>query len=164
MPSLIEMPHLNQSLLTSTFNGNDVFYQTARHYYLMGGKKMKDVLGGTIDAQVLMRTDMIKFSADINARYIYDFGNSKQGYGGLTIRTTDAVAFMFGYTPMENLTVGYSYDLTMSKIKGYTSGTHEIILGFCFNFSHSCSKLAIDLKFVSRLSILLKVLISEAPK
>ena len=129
----ISSTHLNQSFLTSTFNGNDVFYQTARHYYLMGGKKMKDVLGGTIDAQVLMRTDMIKFSADINARYIYDFGNSKQGYGGLTIRTTDAVAFMFGYTPMENLTVGYSYDLTLfNKLANISRGSHEILIKYCY--------------------------------
>jgi hypothetical protein len=99
----------------------------------MGGKKMKDVLGGTIDAQVLMRTDMVKFSADINARYIYDFGNSKQGYGGLTIRTTDAVAFMFGYTPMENLTVGYSYDLTLfNKLANISRGSHEILVKYCY--------------------------------
>ena len=57
----------------------------------MGGKKFANMFGGTIDAQVLMRTDLVKFSADFNARYIYDFGNSKIGYGGLTVRTSDAV-------------------------------------------------------------------------
>ena len=126
--------HLTQSLLKQTVNSFDQTYQVARHYYIMGGKKFQDILGGTIDAQVLMRTDLVKFSADINARYIMDFGNSKQGYGGLTIRTTDAIAFMFGYTPMENLTVGYSYDLTLfNKLSNISRGSHEILVKYCYS-------------------------------
>tara|TARA_B100001287_G_scaffold270266_1_gene268811 strand:- start:120 stop:1094 length:975 start_codon:yes stop_codon:yes gene_type:complete len=131
--------HLSQSLLEQqSQNGFAQSYQTARHYYLMGGKKFGNsenkILGGIIDAQVLMRTDMIKFSADINARYIYDFGNSKVGYGGLTVRTSDAIAFMFGYTPIENLKVGYSYDLTLfNKLSNVSRGSHEILVQYCYN-------------------------------
>ena len=127
--------HLTQSLLKQQDQaGFDQTYQTARHYYLMGGKKFADILGGTIDAQVLMRTDLVKFSADINARYIYDFGNSKLGYAGMTVRTTDAIAFMFGYTPIENLTVGYSYDLTLfNKLSNISRGSHEILVKYCYN-------------------------------
>ena len=126
--------HLTESLLKQqSANGFEQSYQTARHYYLMGGKKFANMFGGTIDAQVLMRTDLVKFSADFNARYIYDFGNSKIGYGGLTVRTSDAVAMMFGYTPMENLTVGYSYDITVNKLASVSRGSHEIFFKFCYN-------------------------------
>lgn len=131
--------HLTQSLMKQTdVSGIEQTYQTARHYYLMGGKKFADVFGGLIDAQVLMRTDLVKFSADINARYIKQFANSKTGYGGLTIRTSDAVAFMFGYTPLvddkQSLTVGYSYDLTLfNKLSNISRGTHEILVKYCFN-------------------------------
>jgi type IX secretion system PorP/SprF family membrane protein len=131
----VSSTHLTQSLLEQDSQaGFSQSYQTARHYYLMGGKKFDDIMGGTIDAQVLMRTDMVKFSADINARYIYDFGNSKLGYGGLTVRTTDAIAFMFGYTPIPNLTVGYSYDLTLfNKLSNISRGSHEILGKYCYN-------------------------------
>ena len=105
----------------------------------MGGKKFKDVFGDKnhIDAQVLMRTDLIKFSMDINARYVKTFANNKSGYGGLTIRTSDAVAFMFGYVPIQdlkqNLQVGYSYDLTLfNKLSNISRGTHEIFVKYCF--------------------------------
>ena len=126
--------HLTESLLKQqSANGFEQSYQTARHYYLMGGKKFANMFGGTIDAQVLMRTDMIKFSADFNARYIYDFGNSKIGYAGLTVRTSDAVAMMFGYTTMENLTVGYSYDITVNKLASVSRGSHEIFFKYCYN-------------------------------
>jgi len=125
--------HLTESLLKQqSANGFEQSYQTARHYYLMGGKKFANMFGGTIDAQVLMRTDLVKFSADFNARYIYDFGNSKIGYGGLTVRTSDAVAMMFGYTPMENLTVGYSYDITVNKLASVSRGSHEIFFKYCY--------------------------------
>ena len=130
----ISSTHLTQSLLTDQdATGFDKSYQTARHYYLMGGKKFANMFGGTIDAQVLMRTDLRKFSADFNARYIYDFGNSKIGYGGLTVRTSDAVALMFGYTPMENLTVGYSYDITVNKLSSISRGSHEIFFKYCYD-------------------------------
>jgi type IX secretion system PorP/SprF family membrane protein len=130
----ISSTHLTESLLEQqASNGFSQSYQTARHYYIMGGKKFANMFGGTIDAQVLMRTDLVKFSADFNARYIYDFGNSKIGYGGLTVRTSDAVALMFGYTPMENLTVGYSYDITVNKLASISRGSHEIFFKYCYN-------------------------------
>ena len=126
--------HLTESLLADQdASGFEQSYQTARHYYIMGGKKFANMFGGTIDAQVLMRTDLVKFSADFNARYIYDFGNSKMGYGGLTVRTSDAVALMFGYTPMPNLTVGYSYDITVNKLSSISRGSHEIFFKYCYN-------------------------------
>ena len=64
--------HLNESLLKQTVGVIDQQYQTARHYYLMGGKKFRGIGNGDIDAQVLMRTDLVKFSSDISVRYIYD--------------------------------------------------------------------------------------------
>lgn len=127
--------HLSQSLLNQdvTINGASFSqsYQTARHYYLMGGKTFKNQFGGDIDAQLLLRTDLIKFSADINARYIYTLKDQKQVYGGLTFRTSDAIALMVGYTPMERLTVGYSYDMTINKLSSVSMGSHELVVKYC---------------------------------
>ena len=128
--------HLSETLLKQSVTiGGTAFtqnYQTARHYYLMGGKKFEDVAGGTIDAQVLMRTDLVKFSADINARYFYDLGSGKQAYGGLTVRTSDALAVMLGYKPMERFTIGYSYDFTMlNKLSSISRGSHELMIKYC---------------------------------
>jgi type IX secretion system PorP/SprF family membrane protein len=103
-------------------------YQTARHYYLMGGYKMRNVAGGDIDANLLVRTDLVKVSADINARYIYQ----DKYYGGLTFRTSDMVAVMLGYMPMKDLTIGYSYDLTLNKLASVSLGSHELLVKYCF--------------------------------
>jgi type IX secretion system PorP/SprF family membrane protein len=120
----------NVSIAGASFSQN---YQTARHYYLMGGKTFRKTLGGDIDAQVLMRTDLVKFSADINGRYIYTLNGEKQVYGGLTYRTSDAIAIMVGYTPVNQLTVGYSYDLTLNKLSSISRGSHELVVKYCIN-------------------------------
>lgn len=121
--------HLNESLLKQTVGVIDQQYQTARHYYLMGGKKFRGIGNGDIDAQVLMRTDLVKFSADINARYIWN----NIAYGGLTYRTSDAVAIMLGYVPITNFTVGYSYDITINKLSSISRGSHEVLMKYCYH-------------------------------
>lgn len=121
--------HLNQSLLTQTVGVIDQQYQTARHYYLMGGKKFNNIGNGDVDVQMLMRTDLVKFSADINARYIWN----NIAYGGLTYRTSDAVAIMLGFVPMTNFTVGYSYDITINQLSSVSRGSHEVLMKYCYH-------------------------------
>lgn len=132
----ISSTHLSASQLQQNVTVGGVSfaqsYQTARHYYLMGGKRFKKIGPGDIDAQVLMRTDFVKFSADINARYILGMGDGKQLYGGLTYRTSDAVALMVGYTPIEKMTIGYSYDLTLNKLSSISRGSHELVIKYCY--------------------------------
>lgn len=114
----------------STFN-------VVRHYYLMGGYKYKDlVTDGDLEGNVLLRTDAVKFSADINARFIW----KDLAYGGLTYRTSDAIAIMLGAQPLKlmngngapDLTVGYSYDININKLSSVSRGSHEILLKYCY--------------------------------
>jgi type IX secretion system PorP/SprF family membrane protein len=121
--------HLNESLLKQTVGVIDQQYQTARHYYLMGGKKFRNIGNGDVDVQMLMRTDLVKFSADINARYIW----RDIAYGGLTYRTSDAVAVMLGFVPITNFTVGYSYDITINKLSSVSRGSHEVLMKYCYH-------------------------------
>lgn len=127
----ISSTHLSESLLKQTVNNAGATltqsYQTARHYYIMGGYKMRNIAGGDIDANLLMRTDLVKFSMDLNARYIYQ----DKYYGGLTFRTSDAIALMLGYKPMKDLTVGYSYDITINKLASISRGSHELLVKYC---------------------------------
>ncbi len=126
--------HLPATLLKQSVGGFSQSYQTARHYYIMGGKTFNKVGGkaGSVDVQALFRTDFVKFSADFNARYIYALPNNKQVYGGLTFRTSDAVALMAGYTPFNNFTFGYSYDLTINKLASISQGSHELVVKYCY--------------------------------
>ena len=45
----------------------------------------------------------------------------------------DAISAMVGYTMQENITFAYSYDFTMTNIKKYSTGTHELMIGIKFH-------------------------------
>jgi type IX secretion system PorP/SprF family membrane protein len=120
--------HLSQADITA------VNYTNARHYFLMGGYTFTDVFGAgrTIDAQLLGRTDMIKYSAEVNARYLHTLNETKGtlAYAGVTGRVSDGIGLMLGYKPSTALTVGYSYDITMNKLSNISKGSHEIVLKY----------------------------------
>lgn len=120
----ISSTHLSESTL------KNVNYSTFRHYNVLGGYKFFDLFGEKrhLDVQAMVRTDMVKFSADINVRYLHD----NLFYGGLTYRTSDAIAIMAGFMPFRNFTVGYSYDLTVNKLANISRGTHEIAIRYCY--------------------------------
>jgi type IX secretion system PorP/SprF family membrane protein len=122
--------HLSQSLLRKNVSMIDYSYQTARHYYVMGGKTFRKIGGGNgdVDVQALVRTEFTKLSADINVRYIW----KDKLYGGLTYRTVDAIGLMVGWYPIQNLLIGYSYDITTNKLSGISRGSHEIAVRYCY--------------------------------
>lgn len=72
---------------------------------------------------------------DIAARCIYKelvwLGTSFRT--GFVSQTMDAFNIMIGYNHEDQILIGYSYDMTLSNIKNYSSGTHELMIGFRFN-------------------------------
>ena len=112
----------------------DVKYALARHYYIVGGYTFNFGTGGVhgISPNIKIKSDAASTQLDVNLTYSYN-----QGFWvGVSYRMQDAIAPMLGYKfqkgGAKGLKIGYSYDVTMSKIKGYSAGTHEIMLGYCF--------------------------------
>ncbi len=54
-------------------------------------------------------------------------------WGGLSYRTGDAISVLIGYSYEERIYFGYSYDITLSSLRQYNTGTHEIMFGYRFN-------------------------------
>lgn len=110
---------------------DDVKFALARHYYLVGGYTFDLTPKHAIQPNVKVKSDAASTQLDVNVTYIFDRTLSV----GVSYRMQDAIAPMIGYRFLKDksLRVGYSYDLTMSKIKGFSAGTHEISLGYCFN-------------------------------
>jgi len=111
-------------------------YSLQRHYYLTGGYFHE--LPGTnwvINPNMLVKSDMGSTQVDVNAMGIY---NNKI-WGGITYRSFDAVALLVGAFPFESknldaLRLGYSYDVTTSKLGrgGRSGGSHEVFANYCF--------------------------------
>jgi len=101
-------------------------YTEARHYYLFANYSFGNEEKFQILPQVLLRTDLVKLSADINALMSYQ----NKYWLGLTWRTSDAICFTAGYTLLKKFNLSYSYDLTINKLSSISTGSHEIHLGF----------------------------------
>ena len=70
---------------------------------------------------------------DIGGRVIY----KKEIWAGLVYRHKDAVSFLLGYMFKDYLSIGYSYDITTTQVRKYSSGTHELMLGLKFSRKQS---------------------------
>lgn len=112
----------------------DYKYTIARHYYITAGY-MFPVSGElNLEPSLFVKTDAASTQLDLNVRAIYN----NMLWGGVSYRLTDAIVAMVGYQkdgiggPNGSLRVGYSYDITTSTIKNHSSGSHELMLGYCF--------------------------------
>ena len=101
---------------------------TKPHYYLYGGVRIK--VNEDIELRPALLGKYVKaapFIADIamDAWYRSVFGI------GLAYRTSDAVNFMIKGR-IGHFYIGYSNDMTVSGLRTFNSGSHEIYLGFEF--------------------------------
>lgn len=128
------MTHLNQAVVTNSVSAT---YSNARHMFLIGGYSMYNVFGDgrSLDFQMLGRTDMVKYSAELNVRYLHQLSQAKLDhvYAGITTRAADGVGVMLGYVKqnaLSKMTIGYSYDLTLNKLRDISKGSHEIVIRY----------------------------------
>ena len=68
---------------------------------------------------------------DVNASFLF----VEKFWVGASYRLQEGFIFMAEWNISKSLRVGYAYDLTTSGMKSYTTGSHEIMLGFDFNFN-----------------------------
>ncbi|HOP42463.1 MAG: type IX secretion system membrane protein PorP/SprF [Flavobacteriales bacterium] len=113
----------------------DVSVQNARHYYVLAGYDW--ALNGnqkyTLQPSVLVKSDGTSTQLDLTATFLYN----KMVWLGVSFRTEDAVAPLIGYQHAfkdgrSMLKLGYSYDVTTSELSDYSSGSHEVMLNYCF--------------------------------
>src|SRR5690606_22542311 len=113
----------------------DVSIQNRRHYYVQAGYDW--AIGGnkkyTLQPGLLLKSDASSTQLDIGALFLYD----DMVWIGASYRTEDAIAPMIGYQHKfpkgdSMLRLGYSYDVTTSELKNYSSGSHEVMLSYCF--------------------------------
>jgi len=104
------------------------------HYYLTGG-----YVFDLNDTWKLRPTALAKatsgapLSVDISATTIYD----EKLYLGATYRIDDAIGAFVDLRVFEPLRIGYAYEYSISDLRPYTSGSHEIILIYEFRFRNT---------------------------
>lgn len=112
------------------FNGPLEQLKTPRFYYLYGGVKLpldprtKKVI---LSPSLLVRAqDGTPLSVDYNLNVAFEELISL----GTSYRSGDAAISYINYKLSEKFYVGYSYDWTVSDIRMYSRGTHEIMINY----------------------------------
>jgi type IX secretion system PorP/SprF family membrane protein len=100
----------------------------ARHYWLMAGYSAELSPSLTLKPAIMVKSDAVSTQLDANANLFIN----NRFWVGAGYRLQDAIVIMAGLEVIPNLKLGYSYDYTTSNIRTYSSGTHEIMLGYCF--------------------------------
>lgn len=131
----VSVAHLTQGDLS------ELNIEVARHLYFMAGYDFDVTPMLTITPQTLVKTDLASTQVDVNATAIYN----NTFWFGVSYRLEDAIAPMAGYNyefsdGKSNLRIGYSYDLTTSELNNYSSGSHELMLGYCYKLQKPLPK------------------------
>ena len=141
----ISTTHLNESQLQETIENpvaNDAKFQygVSRHYYIMAGYTHNlDAYDLKLKPNLFVKSDAISTTFDVNVLAEY----RGRFWGGINYRLQDAVSPMFGYNHQMSgsgikggtLKVGYSYDVTTSQLRKHSSGSHELVLNYCFSIT-----------------------------
>ncbi len=95
----------------------------------LGGGRMLGSGETLFEPRVFFKTDFaswqLEFSGQLDIR--------KHVSLGLGYRIQDALFFQLGLSLFNGLFIGYSYDLSLSKVIRYSSGSHEIAVSYTFN-------------------------------
>ncbi|CAM4356160.1 PorP/SprF family type IX secretion system membrane protein [Gillisia limnaea] len=104
------------------------------HYYMTGGYvfDLSDTwkLRPTALAKV---TNGAPLSFDMSSTVIYD----EKLYLGATYRIDDAIGAFIDFQIFEPLRIGYGYEYSISDLRPYTSGSHEVILIYELRFQNT---------------------------
>jgi type IX secretion system PorP/SprF family membrane protein len=117
-----------KDILNATGGSANAQIRGQRHYYFMGGYNLDLGNGVVLQPAAMVKTDLVTTQLDINAAATYN----NQIWGGVTYRVYDALAIMAGYQITKDLRATYSYDLTTSSLAKSSSGSHEIMMSYCF--------------------------------
>lgn len=98
------------------------------HYFLTGGYRIRL---RKIDSYIIPSTHL-KFGllTPVQADVAIKFNYQNALWAGLAYRKVDAIVGIVGFNVRNFFQVGYAFDLTMSKLRNYSSNTHELIITF----------------------------------
>lgn len=116
--------HLNQPTLSFDESGR---YSLKRHYYMSGSYTFQ-MANERLEAlpSFFYKTDATTWQADINMTLQYD----KRFWGGLGYRFGDALVITAGAELWNGIKFGYSYDISISALSRYNSGSHEFFIAY----------------------------------
>jgi len=119
---------LNNNL--KIFDNRNGLNRLKTHINLIGAYRFQLDPDWILEPSVMIKgTAPKELSFDVTARAEWN----KMVWGAVSYRFHEAIGIMLGYSYEEMLFFGYAYDIGLSAIRKYNTGTHEIMIGYRFN-------------------------------
>lgn len=131
---------LTQPTFDLQWSGGGVKEQSVMHFYTVVGADVELNSAMLLEPTMLVKAGTFKPQIDLNTTLLYN-DMIRGGLGYRQWGTSDAISLLFGYrnTPLR-LELGYSYDITLSKLQSVSNGTHEIMVRYCIPINVSNEK------------------------
>jgi type IX secretion system PorP/SprF family membrane protein len=119
---------LNNNL--KVFENRNGLNRLKTHLNLIGGYRYEINRDWVLEPSAMMRvTAPMELGFDVTAKVEW----RKMVWGAVSYRYHEAVAILLGYSFEEMLFFGYAYDIGITALRKYNTGTHEIMIGYRFN-------------------------------
>lgn len=134
----LSVPKLIENTITREDVSSEYVNKQQLHLYLVGGHRFE-----LNDAFQLKPSAMIKWvenaplSFDVSAM----LGFRQRFWLGAMYRFDAAYGVIAQFKPSAKMTIGYSYDLSISELNGFNNGSHEIMLSYDLDLFERRSKM-----------------------
>lgn len=124
--------HIPQLDLSYQLSSSALDLSLVRHYYItLGYDYQLPVPSLVLRPSVYIKSDAHSTQVDGNVNLLYN----NLFWGGVSYRLGDAIAPHIGLNLNNGLRFGVSYDVTTSSIRSYSSGSVELMLGYCMKLN-----------------------------
>lgn len=127
----LSVPKLIQNRLAGEAGIKELYGKEVRHYYAMGG-----VVLSLSEKVKLKPTALYRIhegagpSTDINLNALF----GERLWVGAMYRISDSFGANLKFMITPQFYMGYAYDKNTNELKNYNNGSHEIMIGYDFNF------------------------------
>ncbi len=109
---------------------NNQSYFLRRHTFLSFGYVFDVSKHFIVKPSVLVKhSGKSSVNIDLNTNVMFN----ELFWVGIGLRNFSSLNFLVDFNVTDYLRVGYAYDMTLNKIKNYSNGSNEILVGFDFN-------------------------------
>ena len=100
------------------------------HFYMMGGYRYIVDREWTLEPGIVINKVLAApFQFELYGKAIY----RNTVWGGLSLRTQDAISLILGYTHERRIFLGFAWDYSLTDIRKYSAGSYELVIGYNFD-------------------------------
>ncbi len=118
--------HINQP--TVRWGEKTEFSPSTTAFLTLGYNYKLDIPKWELKPSLMLKSEFSTWQLDLSTLAVYN----KQYWGGISLRTGEALVLLGGIQIASGLSIGYSYDIPTTTLINASMGSHEVFLSYSF--------------------------------